>query len=172
MLTLHIVCSSTSDIAFSIMWGSVLVLYWAALPYSLISTLYKLFNAAAITLCMALSLQLLLLAADMAGTTHWSELRPILPDILSTHAGNVLLLQFICVLLAPAIIHVATQAMAATITFFGAFTRVDNLQGHCRTRCQRWCLLVTRDIAMATPGLNRLMGWRHPACGLVHTSPS
>ncbi len=99
MLTLHIACSSTSDIAFSIMWGSILALYWNALPHSLLSILYKVFHAAALTLCMALPLQLLLLAADMAGTMHWSELRPILPDVLATHAGSVLLSQFICVFL-------------------------------------------------------------------------
>lgn len=83
------------------MWGSVLAFYWNALPRPLLSTLYKLFTAAAITLSMALPLQLLLLAADMASTTHWPELRPILPDVLATHAGSVLLSQFICVFFTP-----------------------------------------------------------------------
>lgn len=100
LLSLHIASSSASDIAFSLMWGIVLLLYWSALPHTFLSRLYKLFGAAAIILCIALPLQLLLLAVDMAGTMHWSELSPILPDVLAMHAGSVLRLQFVCTLLA------------------------------------------------------------------------
>lgn len=82
------------------MWGIVLLLYWSALPRSFLSTLYKLFSASALVLCISLSLQLLLLASDMAGTTHWSELRLILTDVVAMHAGSVFLWQLICSLLA------------------------------------------------------------------------
>lgn len=82
------------------MWGSILLLYGSALPPSLISTIYKIVNTAAIILCMVLPFQLLLFAVDMTGTTHWAELRSVLPDILAMHAGSVLRSQFVCVLLA------------------------------------------------------------------------
>ncbi|MEG9436316.1 CopD family protein [Edaphobacter sp. HDX4] len=98
-MTLHIVCSAASDIAFSLMWGGVLLLYWGALPDSLRASVHRLVTAAAIMLCLALPLQILLLTSDMCGTTHWLEIHAVLPDVLEMHAGSVLRSQFICVLL-------------------------------------------------------------------------
>jgi len=112
LLTLHIICSGTSDIAFSLMWGSVLSLYWGELPDSLFAPLNRMFNATAIILCMVLPLQIVLLTADMAGTTHWPELRPILPDIVAMHAGSVLQSQFICSLLAAITIFFPLKPIA------------------------------------------------------------
>jgi len=98
---LTIAVNGTSNLLFSLLCGLFCSLLWGSPPHKLQPQLRISLNIAGGLFSFVITAQLWLLALSMLGTSRPTAVLPQLTDILQTHAGEVLLFEFlIAVLLA------------------------------------------------------------------------
>ncbi|WP_263417682.1 copper resistance D family protein [Terriglobus albidus] len=108
LLALHVLASGVADVAFSLSLGALAAFIWKTLPATYGRKLFVLIGLAALLIAAAQPVQLVILTAGMTGAASFSELVPQFRDVLSTHAGWILL---------PQAIAAGVAAAAALIPF-------------------------------------------------------
>ena len=106
LLALHVLANGVADVAFSLSLGALTVFTWKTLPAAYDRKLFLLIGLAALLIAAAQPVQLVVLTAGMTGAASFAELTPQFHDVLSTHAGWILL---------PQAIAAAATAAAALI---------------------------------------------------------
>ncbi|QEE29112.1 hypothetical protein FTW19_14565 [Terriglobus albidus] len=104
LLALHVLANGIADVAFSLSLGALAAFTWKTLPAVYDRKLFLLIGLAALLMAAVQPVQLVVLTAGMTGAASFAELTPQFRDVLSTHAGWILLPQ--------AIAAVATAAAA------------------------------------------------------------
>lgn len=93
LLALHVLANGVADVAFSLSLGAFAAFTWKTLPVTYDRKLFVLIGLAALLIAIAQPVQLVVLTAGMTGAARFAELVPQFRDVLSTHAGWILLPQ-------------------------------------------------------------------------------
>jgi len=102
LLALHVLANGVADVAFSLSLGALAAFTWKTLPAIYDRKLFLLIGLAALLIAAAQPIQLVVLTAGMTGAASIAELTPQFRDVLSTHAGWILLPQAIAAAVAAA----------------------------------------------------------------------
>ncbi|NUQ27542.1 MAG: hypothetical protein HOQ35_03360 [Acidobacteriaceae bacterium] len=100
LLALHVLANGVADVAFSLSLGALAAFTWKTLPAAYDRKLFLLIGLAALLIAAAQPVQLVVLTAGMTGAASVAELTPQFRDVLSTHAGWILLPQALAAALA------------------------------------------------------------------------
>jgi len=103
LLALHVLANGVADVAFSLSLGAFAAFTWKTLPVTHDRKLFVLIGLAALLIAAAQPIQLVVLTAGMTGAASFAELTPQFRDVLSTHAGWILLPQAIAAAVAAAV---------------------------------------------------------------------
>jgi len=103
LLALHVLANGVVDVAFSLSLGALAAFTWKTLPATYGRKLFVLIGLAALLIAAAQPVQLVVLTAGMTGAASFAELTPQFGDVLSTHAGWILLPQAIAATVAAAV---------------------------------------------------------------------
>jgi len=100
LLALHVLANGVADVAFSLSLGALAAFTWKTLPATYSRKLFLLIALAALLIATTQPIQLVVLTIGMSGANSFAVLTPQFRDVLSTHAGWILLPQAIAAVIA------------------------------------------------------------------------